>query len=99
MSDDTNTTTVDQLTLQDPVKRYPSITPPAEALPGTGLDAEGRVISTGGRVLTVVGTGPELTTARHAAYATIARLELEGSFYRTDIARRAASDQMRAAQQ
>ena len=40
MSDDTNTTTVDQLTLQDPVKRYPSITPPAEALPGTGLDAE-----------------------------------------------------------
>ncbi|GMA38096.1 SDR family oxidoreductase [Mobilicoccus caccae] len=40
MSQDTHTTTTDQLTLQDPVKRYPSISPPAEALPGTGLDAE-----------------------------------------------------------
>jgi phosphoribosylamine--glycine ligase len=58
---------------------------------GTGLDAEGRVISTGGRVLAVVGTGAELTTARHAAYATIAHLELAGSFYRTDIAREAAA--------
>ena len=57
---------------------------------GTGLDGDGRVISTGGRVLAVVGTGPELTTARHAAYATIAHIELPGSFYRTDIARRAA---------
>ena len=65
---------------------------------GTGLDAEGRVISTGGRVLAVVGTGAELTTARHAAYATIAHLELAGSFYRTDIARIAADDEMRAAQ-
>jgi phosphoribosylamine--glycine ligase len=62
---------------------------------GTGLDPEGRLISTGGRVLAVVGTGPELTTARHAAYATIARLELTGSFYRTDIARQAADDQAR----
>lgn len=40
MSEDAHTTTVDQLTLQDPVKRYPSISPPAKALPGTGLDAE-----------------------------------------------------------
>ncbi|GAA1394694.1 SDR family oxidoreductase [Luteococcus peritonei] len=39
-SQDADKTTTDQLTLQDPVKRYPTITPPAEALPGTGLDAE-----------------------------------------------------------
>jgi phosphoribosylamine--glycine ligase len=64
---------------------------------GTGLDPQGQVISTGGRVLAVVGTGPELTTARHAAYATIAQLELPGSFYRTDIARRAAEDAARRA--
>ena len=38
--DDANTTTTDQLTLQDPVTRYPSITPPEQSLPGTGLDAE-----------------------------------------------------------
>ena len=60
---------------------------------GTGLDEHGRVISAGGRVLAVVGTGAELTTARHAAYATIGQLGLAGSFYRTDIARRAAEDE------
>ncbi|WP_217994484.1 SDR family oxidoreductase [Mobilicoccus pelagius] len=30
----------DQLTFQDPVSRYPSITPPEDSLPGTGLDAD-----------------------------------------------------------
>ena len=39
-SQDTHTTTTDQLTLQDPVTRYPAITPPEQSLPGTGLDAE-----------------------------------------------------------
>ena len=38
--DDANTTTTDQLTLQDPTKRYPVISPPEQSLPGTGLDAE-----------------------------------------------------------
>jgi len=32
--------TVDQLTLQDPVKRYPRICPPPNELPGTGLDTQ-----------------------------------------------------------
>ena len=40
MSQDTDTTTTDQLVFQDPTKRYPVITPPATALPGTGLDAD-----------------------------------------------------------
>jgi len=39
-TEDTNTTTTDQLTFQDPVSRYPSITPPEDSLPGTGLDAD-----------------------------------------------------------
>lgn len=39
-TDDANTTTTDQLVFQDPVTRYPQISPPEEALPGTGLDAE-----------------------------------------------------------
>jgi len=59
---------------------------------GTALDAHGRVVSAGGRVLAVVGTGAELATARHAAYATIANLDLAGSFYRSDIAQQAADD-------
>ena len=39
-NDDANNTSTDQLTLQDPTKRYPVITPPEDSLPGTGLDAE-----------------------------------------------------------
>lgn len=60
---------------------------------GTAVDAHGQLISAGGRVLAVVGTGRELTTARHAAYATIAQIGLAGSFYRTDIAQRAAEQE------
>ena len=46
----------------------------------------GVLLSTGGRVLTVTGTGADLTEARDRAYRAISQIELEGSFYRTDIA-------------
>jgi len=46
-------------------------------------------VSAGGRVLSVVGTGPTLEQARHRAYAAVGRIELAGSHHRTDIARRA----------
>ena len=39
-SDDTDTTRTDQLTFQDPVKRYPSISPPEEQQPETGSQQE-----------------------------------------------------------
>ena len=58
---------------------------------GTALDGAGELISSGGRVLAVVGSGPDLAAARSAAYDAIAAIELEGSFYRTDIAEAAAS--------
>jgi phosphoribosylamine--glycine ligase len=48
------------------------------------------VVSSGGRVLAVVGTGPDLAAARTAAYARIEMITLPGSFYRTDIAAAAA---------
>jgi phosphoribosylamine--glycine ligase len=57
---------------------------------GTALDADGVLRSSGGRVLTVVGFGDDLHAARDRAYAEIAKIELEGSFYRTDIALAAA---------
>ena len=50
---------------------------------GTALDSEGRLIGSGGRVLAVVGTGGDLEAAR--AYDSIAKINLRGSFYRTDI--------------
>ncbi|SDG39988.1 phosphoribosylamine--glycine ligase [Sinosporangium album] len=58
---------------------------------GTARDAEGRVVSAGGRVLNAVGTGPDLAAAREAAYALLGRISLRGSHHRTDIAA-AASD-------
>jgi phosphoribosylamine--glycine ligase len=44
------------------------------------------LLSTGGRVLTVTGIGQDLTEARDRAYRAISQIELEGSFYRSDIA-------------
>jgi phosphoribosylamine--glycine ligase len=49
-------------------------------------DSGGALLSTGGRVLTVTGTGADLTEARDRAYRAISQIELEGSFYRSDIA-------------
>jgi phosphoribosylamine---glycine ligase len=49
----------------------------------------GRLVSSGGRVLDVVGTGPDVPQARAAAYAAAARIQLRGGWYRTDIASRA----------
>ena len=49
-------------------------------------DSSGSLLSTGGRVLTVTGTGSDLTEARDRAYRTISQIELEGSFFRSDIA-------------
>lgn len=57
---------------------------------GTAAGADGAVLSAGGRVLSVVGTGPDLAAARQAAYAGVDRIRLDGSHHRTDIARAAA---------
>ena len=55
---------------------------------GTAVDAEGRLVSSGGRVLCVVGVGADVDLARQRAYRGIGRISLPGSFYRTDIAAR-----------
>jgi phosphoribosylamine---glycine ligase len=52
---------------------------------GTRLDS-GRVVTSGGRVLTVVATGSTLAQAREKVYSNISRLYFEGCFYRRDIA-------------
>lgn len=47
--------------------------------------ADGAVVSAGGRVLSVVGTGADLTAARDEAYATLAGIKLPGGHFRKDI--------------
>ncbi len=58
---------------------------------GTARDGEGRLVSAGGRVLSVVGGGASLAAARDAAYAGVGALVMEGSRHRSDIAAAAAS--------
>jgi phosphoribosylamine--glycine ligase len=58
---------------------------------GTRASDDGGVVSAGGRVLSVVGTGPDLAAAREAAYAAVGKISLTGSHHRSDIAERAAS--------
>jgi phosphoribosylamine--glycine ligase len=53
---------------------------------GTALDADGRLVSSGGRVLNVVGTGPDTAAARAAAYAQAEAIRMRGGWYRSDIA-------------
>ncbi len=53
---------------------------------GTRRDADGLLVSSGGRVLDVVATGADLREAREAAYRAVAHIGLEGSHHRTDIA-------------
>ncbi|HEY6275868.1 MAG TPA: phosphoribosylamine--glycine ligase [Streptosporangiaceae bacterium] len=72
----------------------------AERLPGayvlhagTATDATGELVSAGGRVLNVVGSGPDLAAARDAAYRAAAAVRMRGGWYRHDIAEAAARGQ------
>ncbi len=49
-----------------------------------------RVVTSGGRVLTVTGLGSDLHEARRRAYEACSLIQFDGMQYRTDIARRAA---------
>ena len=57
---------------------------------GTERDSDGTLRSSGGRVPSVVARENTLEGARVRAQSAIARVLLEGSHYRTDIAERAA---------
>jgi phosphoribosylamine---glycine ligase len=52
---------------------------------GTGHAADGSHVSRGGRVVTFVGLGDDLATAREVAYRGVASCSLEGAQHRSDI--------------
>ncbi|MEU0050294.1 phosphoribosylamine--glycine ligase [Streptomyces sp. NPDC006184] len=56
---------------------------------GTRRDGDA-IVSAGGRVLSVTATGTDLAEARERAYRAVGRIRLDGSQYRTDIARKVA---------
>jgi len=68
----------------------------AEAVPGASVlhagtrQADGGVVSAGGRVLSVTAVGADLAAARDAAYRALGCIHLPGGHARSDIALRAA---------
>ena len=57
---------------------------------GTARRDDGAIVSSGGRVLSVVGVGADLTAAREDAYRLIKSIRLPGSHFRSDIGLAAA---------
>jgi phosphoribosylamine--glycine ligase len=53
---------------------------------GTKVGAKGEILTSGGRVLTVMARGKSLAEARERVYANIPRIQFEGCHYRKDIA-------------
>lgn len=52
---------------------------------GTTVRDDGAIVSSGGRVLSVVGTGADLVAARSHAYRILESIRLPGSHFRSDI--------------
>ncbi|GLE50672.1 phosphoribosylamine--glycine ligase [Mycobacterium montefiorense] len=52
---------------------------------GTTRRDDGAIVSSGGRVLSVVGTGADLSAAREHAYQILRSIRLPGSHFRSDI--------------
>jgi phosphoribosylamine--glycine ligase len=57
---------------------------------GTALDAEGNLVTAGGRVLAVTASGDDLAQARERAYAGVGALSIRGAHHRRDIALKAS---------
>ncbi len=63
-----------------------------EVLHAGTAEVDGRVVTAGGRVLSVTGIGASPGEAREHAYAAARRVQFEGKQMRTDIAARAVED-------
>jgi len=75
----------------DPIKIDPSDRADGYLLHAGTTLAAGDLVTAGGRVLNAVGSGPDVASARAAAYATVTRATFRGAWHRQDIAERAAS--------
>jgi phosphoribosylamine---glycine ligase len=63
---------------------------------GTAYDEAGRLVTSGGRVLSVTALGADLGDARESAYRAVQAVRIDGAHYRTDIASSAADEERRA---
>ena len=56
---------------------------------GTALDADGQIVTAGGRVLDVTAVAPTFEEARANAYAACDLIDFDGKQFRTDIGQKA----------
>jgi phosphoribosylamine--glycine ligase len=67
----------------------------AERVPGVSVlhagtaDRDGQIVTAGGRVLTVVGRGPDFSRAIATAYSGVSQIAFDGMQYRKDIGKKA----------
>lgn len=67
--------------------------PGASVFPaGVKAGPDGGLVTAGGRVLNIIGTGPDVASARAVAYEAISHISWPGEHHRTDIADPAAWD-------
>ena len=52
---------------------------------GTTADANGNILSNGGRVLCAVGLGDDIKSAQHRAYELVREIDWKSAYFRTDI--------------
>jgi phosphoribosylamine--glycine ligase len=71
----------------------------AESVPGVSIfcagvdaDAQGELVTAGGRVLAVTGQGATISEARERAYAAVAQINWPGMQHRSDIASAAVTE-------
>jgi len=71
----------------------------AETMPGVQVlhagtkSVDGRILTAGGRVLSVTAVGADLAAARARAYEAISKISIRGAHWRSDIALKAAQSQ------
>ena len=79
----------EQPRIGDPVSGLDALPSPAYALHAGTAVRGGDVVSSGGRVLSITASAPTLEAARDAAYAGVAKIQLDGAHHRGDIALKA----------
>jgi phosphoribosylamine--glycine ligase len=80
----------------DEIRGIEAVSAAAVTQAGSARDEDGRLVTSGGRVLAVTAVRPTLAAARESAYAEVAKITIDGAHYRTDIAARAATEETAA---
>jgi phosphoribosylamine--glycine ligase len=74
----------------DPIEGVEGAATRARVLHAGTADDDGRLVTAGGRILSVTATGIDLAAARETAYDAVACLRIPGAHHRSDIAQVAA---------